>query len=213
MNGIHDMGGMQGMGEIGYHDNAPSFHEAWEVRVHALVQAVQSGGLRPYIEHIPAAEYLRMSYYERWYTALVTRLLERGVVTRAEVERGQADPAAGKATPVVTPAVARELLFRTPQTEQATKLPPRFCVGDRVRGRNIHPTTHTRMPRYTRGKTGVVARDRGVFNLPDSEHASAEPTPQHVYLIHFTAHELWGEEASAHDSLYIDMWEDYLESA
>jgi nitrile hydratase len=82
-----------------------------------------------------------------------------------------------------------------------------------VRGRNNNPTTHTRMPRYTRGKTGVVERDRGVFPLPDSEHVSAEPTPQHVYLIRFTAHELWGEDASAHDALYIDMWEDYLEPA
>ncbi len=69
------------------------------------------------------------------------------------------------------------------------------------------------MPRYTRGKTGVVERDRGVFDLPDSEHVSAEPKLQHVYLIHYTARELWGEEASAHDSLYIDMWEDYLEPA
>ena len=87
MNGIHDMGGMQGLGEIGYHESEPGFHEAWEVRVFALVQAMRSGGLRPYIERIPAADYLRMSYYERWYTALVTRLIESGVVTRAEVER------------------------------------------------------------------------------------------------------------------------------
>jgi len=213
MNGIHDMGGMHGLGEIGYHEHAPGFHEAWEVRVFALVQAMQLGGLRPDIERIPAAEYLRMGYYERWYTAFVTRLIERGIVTRAEVERGHADPAAVKATPVVTPVVARELLFRTPQTEQDLALTPRFRVGDRVRGRNIHPITHTRMPRYTRGKTGVVERDRGVFNLPDRERVSAEPTPQHVYLIHFTAHELWGEAASAHDALYIDMWEDYLETA
>ena len=111
------------------------------------------------------------------------------------------------------PAVARELLFRTPRTEQHSELTPRFHVGDRVRGRNIHPTTHTRMPRYTRGKTGVVERDRGVFPLPDREYVSGEPKPQHVYLIHFTARELWGEEASAHDALYIDMWEDYLEPA
>jgi nitrile hydratase beta subunit len=213
MNGIHDMGGMQGLGELGYHANAPGFDEAWEVRVFALVQAMRSGGLRPYIERIPAADYLRMSYYERWYTALMTRLIESGVITRAEVERGRADPAAVQATPALTPAVARELLFRTPQTEQDLALTPRFHVGDQVRGRNIHPTTHTRMPRYTRGKTGVVARDRGVFTLPDSEHVSAKPQPQHVYLIHFTAHELWGEEAPAHDALYIDMWEDYLEPA
>jgi len=213
MNGIHDMGGMQGLGEIGYQESEPIFHEPWEGRVFALIRAMQVGSIRPYIERIPAADYLRMSYYERWSTAFVTRLIERGVVTRAEVESGRADPASVKATPVVTPTVARELLFRTPQTEQDIALTPRFRVGDRVRGRNIHPSTHTRMPRYTRGKTGVVERDRGVFNLPDREHVSAEPKPQHVYLIHYTAHELWGEEASAHDSLYIDMWEDYLEPA
>ena len=213
MNGIHDMGGMQGLGEIGYRESEPGFHDPWEVRLFALVQAMRSGGLRPYIESIPAADYLRMSYYERWYTALVKRIIERGVVTQSEVESGLADPASIKATPALTPSVARELLFRTPKTEQDIELAPRFHVGHRVRGRNIHPTTHTRMPRYTRGKTGVVERDRGVFNLPDKEELSAEPKPQHVYLIHYTAHELWGEETSAHDSLYIDMWEDYLEPA
>src|SRR5262245_36965196 len=174
MNGIHDMGGMQGLGEIGYRASEPGFHEPWEVRVFALVQAMRSGGLRPYIERIPAVEYLRMSYYERWYTALVTQLIERGVVTRAEVGGGRANPASVKGTPVVTPTIARELLFRTPQTEQDIGLTPRFHVGDRIRGRNIHPTSHTRMPRYTRGRTGVVERDRGVFHLPDREHVSAE---------------------------------------
>jgi nitrile hydratase subunit beta len=214
MNGIHDMGGMQGLGEIGYQANEPMFHEPWEGRVHALGQAIRSGGnLRPYIERIPAAEYLRMSYYERRYTALVTRLIESGVVTRAEVESGRADPAAVQATPALTPAVARELLFRTPREERDIALTPRFHMGDRVRGRNIQPTTHTRMPRYTRGRTGVVDRMRGVFNLPDRGHGAGEPKPQHVYLIRFTACELWGEDAPAHDALYIDMWEDYLEPA
>jgi nitrile hydratase beta subunit len=213
MNGIHDMGGMQGLGEIGYKESEPMFHEAWEGRIFTLVRAMQVGGLRPYIESIPAADYLRMNYFDRWYTAFVTKLIEQGVLTRAEVESGRADPAAAKATPMVTPAVARELLFRTPQTEQDIELAPRFHVGNRVRGRNINPTTHTRMPRYTRGKTGVVTRARGVFNLPDSEEVTGEPKPQHVYLIHFSARELWGEQAPAHDSLYIDMWEDYLEPA
>lgn len=213
MNGIHDMGGMQGLGEIGYRASEPVFHELWEGRAHVLFPAMQLRGFRRYIERIPAVEYLRMSYYERWYTALETQLIESGVVTRAEVERGRADPASVKGTPVVTPTIARELLFRTPRTEQDIELTPRFHVGDRVRGRNIHPTTHTRMPRYTRGRTGVVERDRGVFPLPDKEHVSAEPTPQYVYLIRFTAQELWGEDAPAHDSLYIDMWEDYLEPA
>ena len=89
----------------------------------------------------------------------------------------------------------------------------RFQIGEPVRGRNINPVTHTRMPRYTRGKIGVVLRDRGVFALPDGQEGSPEPTLQHVYLIRFTARELWGDGASAHDSLHIDMWEDYLEPA
>ncbi len=214
MNGIHDMGGMQGLGELGYQENQPGFHEPWEVRVFALIQAMQLvGGLRQYIERIPGMDYLRMGYYERWHTAFVTRLIESGVVTQAEIERGRADPAAVQATPKLTPAAARELLFRTPQTEQDIALTPRFHIGDRVRGRNIHPSTHTRMPRYTRGKIGVVERDRGVFMLPDHEHVAGDPKPQHVYLVHFTARELWGEDASGRDSLYIDMWEDYLEPA
>jgi nitrile hydratase len=69
------------------------------------------------------------------------------------------------------------------------------------------------MPRYTRGKAGVVERDRGVFNLPDNEEASAEPKPQHVYLIRYAGRELWGEEVPPNDSVYIDMWEDYIEPA
>jgi nitrile hydratase beta subunit len=213
MNGIHDMGGMQGLGEIGYSESDAGFHEPWELRVFALVQAMGTGGIRSYIERIPAADYLRLNYYERWYNALVTRIIERGTVTLAEVESGRADPTSEKATPALTSAVAGDFLFRTPRTEQDIEITPGFHVGDRVRGRNMNTKNHTRMPRYTRGKTGVVERDRGVFNLPDSELASGEPKPQHVYLIRYTADELWGEEAPAHDSLYIDMWEDYLESA
>ena len=213
MNGIHDMGGMQGLGEIGYRENEPGFHEVWEARLFAMVRAVRSGSLRTEIERIPAPDYLRMSYYERWYTAFVTRIIERGFVTRDEVESGRADSASAKAAPAVTPEIANDLLSITPKEERDIELAPRFRVGERVSGRNMNPVTHTRMPRYTRGKTGVVKRDRGIFDLPDSEQLSSESQPQHVYLIRYTARELWGEEAAAHDSLYIDMWEDYLEPA
>ena len=213
MNGIHDMGGMHGLGEIGYKESAPGYDEPWEVRLFALVQAMRTGGLRAYIEGIPAPDYLRMGYYERWYTALITRIIERGSVTVAEVDSGRADPASAKATPALTPEIARDLLSRSTKTEQDIELAPRFHVGDSVRGRNMNPATHTRMPRYTRGKTGVVERDRGVFDLPDIEQTSAEPKPQHVYLIRYAGRELWGEEAPPNDSLYIDMWEDYLEPA
>ncbi len=213
MNGIRDMGGMQGLGEIGYRENEPGFHEAWEARLFAMVRALRTGSLRTGIESIPASDYLRMSYYERWYTAFVTRIIERGMVTGAEVDSGRADPVTVKDTPALTAEIAVDYLSITPKEEKDMKLTPRFRVGESVLGRNMNPTTHTRMPRYTRGKTGVVERDRGVFNLPDSEHSSGEPKPQHVYLVRFTGQELWGDDAPANDSVYIDMWEDYLEPA
>jgi len=217
MNGIHDMGGMQGMGELGYVRDEPVFHAAWEGRVHALSTALGAygkwRGLRPEIEAIPAADYLRMSYYERWLTALTERIVKSGLATRAEVERGAAQPGSPRATPALTAENARAAALRTPRTELDVRVPPRFRIGQRVRGANLHPTTHTRMPGYTRGKTGVVERDRGVFALPDSEVYFLDPKPQHVYLIRFTARELWGDTASARDSSYIDLWEDYLEPA
>ena len=213
MNGIHDMGGMQGLGEIGYVENETGFHEPWEVRLFALVRALRTGSLRTGIEVIPASDYLRMSYYERWYSAFIARIIERGFVTSAEVDSGRADPTSAKETPGLTPEIAREYISVTPKEERDIELAPQFNVGESVLGRNINPTTHTRMPRYTRGKTGIVERDRGIFNLPDSELSSGEPKPQHVYLVRFTGQELWGDAAPTNDSVYIDLWEDYLEPA
>ncbi|NNC63606.1 MAG: nitrile hydratase subunit beta [Gammaproteobacteria bacterium] len=214
MNGIHDMGGMQGMGEIGYEEDAPMFHADWEVRVQALHAASGSfrgGPLRPTIEQIPAAAYLQMTYYERWLTALIERLVQSGISTRDEIEQGRADAGTARADVTVGMATAADWLLRTPRTERQTQVEARFEVGDRVRGRNIHPAGHTRMPRYTRLRTGSIERDRGVFMLPDSE--GPEPRPQHVYLVRFSARELWGETAHVRDSVRIDMWEDYLEPA
>ena len=73
MNGVHDMGGMHGMGPIEHEKNEPVFHAAWEGRIYALARVIRAGGgrfnldaSRHAIEILPPAEYLRMSYYERW---------------------------------------------------------------------------------------------------------------------------------------------------
>ena len=217
MNGIHDMGGMHGLGEIGYRPNDVAFHAAWECRVHALVTALAAYGkwraLRPDIEAIPAAEYLRMSYYERWLAALTARIVKSGLASRAELEGGAADPKRGRSAPALTAETAGTVPLQTPRTELAAGAEPRFRVGQRVRGANLNPPTHTRMPRYTRGRVGVVERVRGVFALPDNEVYFRDPKPQHVYLVRFAARELWGAGAAARDSVYIDLWQDYLEPA
>jgi nitrile hydratase len=77
----------------------------------------------------------------------------------------------------------------------------------------MHPPGHTRLPRYTRGKTGTVIRDLGVFVFPDTNAHFKGENPQHLYSVRFTARELWGAAASPKDSIYIDMWEDYLDHA
>ncbi|MGI9259650.1 MAG: nitrile hydratase subunit beta [Gammaproteobacteria bacterium] len=215
MNGIHDMGGMDGMGEIGYDADAPIFSDVWEGRVqalHAATATFRGGPLRPTIEEIPAADYLGMTYYERWLAALISRLVQTGLVTADEIESGRLNPdLESAAIAALAPTAAVATLRRTPQTESDLDIAPRFELGESVRGRNINPPRHTRMPRYTRGKVGVVERDRGVFALPDNETYDLDARPQHVYLVRFASRELWGETASVRDSVYIDMWEDYLE--
>jgi len=91
------------------------------------------------------------------------------------------------------------------------KVAPRFRPGDRVVVRNINPATHTRLPCYVRGKAGVVEIDRGVFCFNDTNAHGEGHKPQHVYGVRFTARDLWGEQASARDTLYLDMFEDYVE--
>jgi nitrile hydratase beta subunit len=88
-----------------------------------------------------------------------------------------------------------------------------FKVGEQVRVRNINPSAHTRMPRYVRGKLGRIERDHGVFVFPDSHAAGQGEKPQHVYVVRFSARELWGPQANARDQLLIDLWDDYLEHA
>jgi nitrile hydratase len=88
---------------------------------------------------------------------------------------------------------------------------PQFAVGQHVRARNLHPAGHTRLPRYARGKNGQIARDHGVYVFPDTNARYEGEKRQHVYSVRFTARELWGEAASPRDSVYIDLWDDYLE--
>jgi nitrile hydratase len=218
MNGVHDMGGMQDFGPIVREHNEPVFHQSWEGRVYALNRATGAVGkwnldaTRYGIEVIPPVEYLRMSYYERWHARLVELMIARGMVTRTEVESGQPDPASPKATPVMTAANISVLAPANPERHKIGTA-PRFQVGQQVRARNMHPAHHTRLPRYARGKQGVIARHHGIFVFPDTNAQFAGENPQHLYSVTFSARELWGVQASPRDAVHLDMWDDYLELA
>jgi nitrile hydratase len=219
MNGVHDMGGMHGMGPIQAEKNEPVFHEPWEGRVLALRRAMAAWRkwnidvTRHEVELVPPAEYLRLSYYERQFVAFLEVLAKSGLVTRAELESGKPAEGSPKAIPVLTPEKAAVLIAKGVPASRDVPVIPRFQAGDRVRARNMHPVGHTRLPRYARGKVGVIDRDHGVFVFPDTNAHFLGEKPQHVYSVRFAARELWGQQASPRDSVYVDMWDDYLEPA
>ena len=219
MNGVHDMGGMHGMGSVAPEPNEPVFHERWEGRVLALQRATAALGKwnidssRHSIERIPAADYLRMSYYEKWLTGLITRLEESGLVSRAELESGRPAPGSVKATPPLTAEWVAAVVAVRGSFDRPVNAPPCFAVGQPVRTKKINPTGHTRLPRYARGRIGIVDRVHGVHVFPDSNAHFRGENPQHLYSVRFSARELWGEEAAPRDSVYIDLWERYLDPA
>jgi len=218
MNGVHDMGGMQGMGPVPQEKNEPVFHSRWEGRVFALNRAVGAWGKwnidasRHQKELIPPAEYLRISYYEKFLVGMTELLIKSGLITRAEVESGKPARGSKKASPALTADKVPVLVAKGVPARRNTPATPTFRVGQRVRARNINPTGHTRLPRYARGKLGTIERDHGVFVFPDTNAHFLGEKPQHVYSVRFAARELWGEQAMPKDTVIIAMWDDYLES-
>jgi nitrile hydratase beta subunit len=219
VNGVHDMGGQQNMGAVHYERDEPVFHAAWEGRVWALNRALAAwrkwniDAGRHALELMPPLDYLRMSYYERWLVRLEAQVVRSGLVTQDEAASGT--PAAGspRATPPFTLATAARVLNRGIASSREPAIQPRFAVGQQVRARNIHPTGHTRLPRYARGKSGVITRDHGVYIFADTNAHFQGEHRQHVYSVRFAARELWGAQASPRDTVQIDLWDDHLESA
>jgi nitrile hydratase subunit beta len=219
MDGIHDMGGMDGFGKVEPEANEPVFHGDWEGRVLALNRAVGATGAwnidmgRYGIELLEPALYLASSYYQKWFFRLERMCVQHGLVDADELAAGQA-LRPGKAMPRAALAAAdvdrilkRGAYERPPQAEAL------FKPGDRVRARNIHPKTHTRLPRYVRGHAGVVERLHGSHVFPDSVVLGRGEDPQWLYTVCFDGGELWGEGAERGLTVSVEAFEPYLEPA
>lgn len=219
MNGVHDMGGMEGFGPVEPEQNEPVFHAEWEGRVYAIHRALGAFGLwnidasRHVLERYRPDEYLRMSYYERWGERLFQQAVEFGLVTPEELASGQADPAAPRRTPALRPTDTARFVNRGLPPSDDPAVPARFAVGARVRAKNLHPAGHTRLPRYLRGHAGQIVRDHGVHVFPDTNAHFAGEKRQHLYAVRFAARDLFGERAAARDAIHADLFEDYLEDA
>jgi len=219
VNGVHDMGGMHGFGPVRPRDNDEPMHADWEGRVNALVNVVRARGVynidesRHGIERMRPAEYLRASYYERWLASLETNLVDKGVLTREEIEARTAQMERNTEVPRRDdPELAREVIaMRMAPGDPPRPGPSRFKPGDAVRARNVHPSGHTRLPRYARGKHGVIDRYYGIDTLPDANAHGRGPSPEPLYSVRFTAQELWGASAEPNQTVNIDLWQSYLE--
>ena len=218
MNGIHDLGGMHGFGPVDRDPNEPPFHGRWEAAVVAIMRATRGARIynidefRHAIERMPAARYLASTYFERWLDGILRILDEKGVVTAAEMDARTGALEAPRA-PVARPAVDHTAMQHSDSPFRTTTAPSRFAPGDAVVGRNVHPTGHTRLPRYARGKRGVIAAVRGYHVFPDTHAHGLGEQPQHVYAVRFDARELWGEAAEPRQFVYLDLWESYLDPA
>jgi len=220
MDGIHDVGGMDGFEGLppDEPDDASPFHEEWEGRVYALfVAAVASGAFnldefRAALERHDPTFYLTAPYYERWLAGIESLLLEAGIVDPAELDaRAAAFEAGDAAVPSASTPSLDDLTDGVADVYQSEREPvdPAFEAGDAVRVRKRHPEGHTRCPRYVRGATGVVAAHRGTHVLPDAS-ARGEDRAEPLYNVRFDAADLWGAEHTDADAVRAELWESYL---
>jgi nitrile hydratase subunit beta len=215
LNGPHDLGGVQGLGPVRAEPNEPPFHAEWERRAFALTLGIGATGqwtideARATRELTP--EYLARSYYDIWLTALERLLQSRGLVSAAELAAGRSlDPPRPLERVLRSDDVAVTLGRGGPSTRPAPRA-ARFSVGDRVRARNMHPPTHTRLPRYVRGHAGTIERLHGCHVFPDSSARREGEDPQWLYTVRFDGRELWGPDADPTLVVSIDAFEPYLE--
>ena len=222
MNGPHDLGGAHGLGPINPEPEKaePIFHEDWEKRALAVTLAMGALGQwtidasRYARERQHPVDYLRNTYYENWMAGLEKLLVEKGIVTEAELASGRA---AEKADPALLARVLKAedvpaVLAKGGPADLATEDKPRFSPGDRVRVRNFHPQGHTRAPRYLRGHVGVIHEHYGSHILPDRS-AQGEKIGAHLYSVRFEGAEVWGPDAPGREAIYADLWDAYLEDA
>ncbi len=204
MDGMHDLGGKQGFGPVRYSLDAQAFHGRWEVRVNSLyAHAVRLGifnmdEYRHAIERMEPRHYLTASYYERSLTSLATLCVEKGVVTREELERR-----AGGSFPLATPL--------GPGRGNVAKR-ERFQPGDRVRVREDYVPGHVRMPGYIRGKVGTVVNESPAYPFPDAHAHGVASEDEPTYDVRFRSEDLW-PDSSEPALVHAGVFQSYLERA
>ena len=222
MDGVHDMGGMHGFGQVVAPGEDVPYHERWEARVfaiHMLISTERLGagpGGRPTREEMAPAHYLEASYYERWLWSAERRLERGGTIAPGEIERMMDRLAEGQPEPRRADPELAERTIDVLRQDLDRLVPPdraRFAPGDPVQVRRMRPRGHARCPRYARGVRGFVDAVRGADALPDLEVYGQDAPVEPVYSVAFRSTDLWGAGQEPAYAVYLDLWESYLEAA
>jgi nitrile hydratase beta subunit len=218
MDGIHDMGGMHGFGKVEPEQDEPVFHAPWEGRTMALNRALGYTGIwtidqtRYGIERLPPDVYLNSSYYKKWAVRLENLLIEKGLIGADELKAGHSLRPGKQLKRTLAAADVPNTLSRGSFTRPAPG-PAGFKPGDRVRTKNIHPETHTRLPRYARDRVGAIEAVRGCHVFPDAAALGKGDDPQWLYTVLFDGRELWGKDSDPTLKISIEAFEPYLDPA
>ncbi|MEX0340287.1 MAG: nitrile hydratase subunit beta [Arenibacterium sp.] len=222
MTRIHDMGGRFGDGPVQPDANEPVFKEEWHARALAVTLAAGALGQwnidvsRHARERLPAADYARFTYYEKWISALANLLVETGILNPADI----AGEGGKEVHPLADRAMQAEsvpsVMARGGPADRPSDVEPIFQIGQRVRTRRPSANLlvdggHTRLPAYAAGVEGTVLLAHGAHVLPDSSAHGLGEAPEPLYTVVFMATDLWANAENPKDEVTLDLWQSYLE--
>jgi nitrile hydratase len=220
VDGIHDMGGMQDWGRVHYDPDEPAFKAPWEGRAFAIsllsmnrLTGRNLDAMRHALERLTPLEYLKNGYYGRWLLLSETLLTDSGVIAPGAVDARARKLRGDDVTEPPDVELSKPDYTATgPGSLRQIDDPPRFKVGQQVRAKDMHPTGHTRLPRYVRGRIGTVEHIQSAAVLPDTNAHFLGENAQHVYGVAFDSKDLWGEDAEPFVT-HVDLYDSYLEPA
>ena len=216
MDGIHDLGGMEGFGPVPVKAGDAHFRDIldWEKRMwglsrNALAPGITIDWFRHGLERMVPADYLRFAYFNKWCANYLMLMLDNGTITMEDVKRGHVNDPNPPAAVKTLDDTLRINSNAAARFETEALSGPAFTTNQGVRTRRHMPSNHTRLPRYARDRRGTIIAHHGCHALPD-EGAKGNHVGGHLYTVCFAAAELWGPEANPRDTVTLDLWERYL---
>jgi nitrile hydratase len=244
----HRLGGVEGLGPVSVEKKV--FVQPWEERIfgiHVAMMALSNhldkslpkypikqvptafkdfwtwGHLRTGAEGMHPFDYFRLRYYEKWLGGISGFFIQKGYITKAELDAetatylSSAKQSSFSPPPGGNPAIDSQVIRYlregdSPKRELTTK--PKFAEGAKVKVKDNPVVEHTRLPGHLRGKTGtiyLVYPGAYTYFFSTGPDGLGEPMP--VYLVAFNPKDIWGEALSEPNSTYYDdLFETYLEA-